>query len=372
MWLRKIFLPFFIGLIALPLVITSQSIPSHPAIAQINDTDRDGIIPLWSPDGNYILVFRRAVPDVDTGVVTELWLVDTDSFEATNLPYAQSILHEVEWSPDSKWIAYTSTDDRDEPVIHNLWIMNPDGEQSRNLTANMEAHVSSFQWSPDGKSLVFATARSRFVVEDTAIWVIDVDSGELTKITQDFDVQYHSPDWSYDGSKIAFLSRDETNKDLIWIVDYDGSTISLPRHISINETILEIRWSPAEDLLAINTLEGIGIVDLNGEMTILFESMEEPTLVLSWSPDGTYLAFASGRESSYTFDIFLVEMQSRRMQNLTVELNEGLLNPISWSPDSQHIALEAKIDGDKGLWIMDLRDNKLTRVPLDFWIKSGN
>ncbi len=78
------------------------------------------------------------------------------------------------WSPDGKWIAFTS--DRD--GIENLWVSDADGKNRRQVTKETTRQVNTPSWTPDGQYLV---ARKHLTDTRSAgageIWMYHVNGG---------------------------------------------------------------------------------------------------------------------------------------------------------------------------------------------------
>jgi hypothetical protein len=112
------------------------------------------------------------------------------------------------------------------------------------------------------------------------------------------------PTWSPDGTKLAFVSdRDGRQKLEIWVINLDGTGL--------------VR-------LTTNTLHGSGA---SGEIYGL-------DLYPAWSPDGTLIAFASGRDIPGTPALFVMNSDGSNQKKIT---NDEDRYP-TWSPDSQRIA----------------------------------
>lgn len=372
---RKIIIFIAASIIVLVLMTTSKS-PALPANAQGDYPDFDSsVMPVWSPDGEYILaVWSTDLTNLPEQNKSDIWRIDADDYETTRLTHNNIPIQWAKWSPDSNWIAYTSTDDREYPLLYDLWLIDSNGGQSKNLTSELDGDVSTFQWSPDSKSILFTLTGTDPLSRKGTIWIADLETSELTEISPNAAAEYHSPDWSHDGSKIVFVSSDEDDNSLIWIVDYEDDNISSPRNISIDDiedetAILEVYWSPVEDLVVVSMINrsaaDIGIVNLDGRMTILTESLPEINYVPRWSPNGNHLAFISILEFN-NFDIFLIDAKTGELSNLTGELNDGVDRIFSWAPDSQRIAFESDMSGEMGLWIIDITSGELTQVPVDF------
>lgn len=88
---------------------------------------------------------------------------------------------EPRWSPSGERIAYLSRGS-DPTGQYNLWVMNSDGSQPRQLT--MGGVEEGFDWSPNGKEIAYA----HFSVLDTSytngtIWIVDVDTLAKRQVT---------------------------------------------------------------------------------------------------------------------------------------------------------------------------------------------
>ena len=78
------------------------------------------------------------------------------------------------WSPDGKKIAFHS--DRD--GNGEIYVMNADGSEQRNLTKNA-ANDSSPSWSPDGKKTAFESMKD----ENYEIHIMNADGSEQKNLT---------------------------------------------------------------------------------------------------------------------------------------------------------------------------------------------
>ncbi len=119
------------------------------------------------------------------------------------------------WSPDGKRIAFLAClwSDRGS-IAGDLWVMNANGEQARNLTVGAPRDVSSFAWRSDNQSfIVMGYERG-----DSMIGTIDAASGAYRRLG------------SGDGAPAAFMDR-------LWqqfTLARDGSTIAVAREDAAN------------------------------------------------------------------------------------------------------------------------------------------
>lgn len=109
-------------------------------------------------------------------------------------------------SPDAGKVLYTvreavMTDDRSE-YVNQVWLCNADGSNAVQLTKG-DKNSSNPKWSPDGKWIAFTSSRDG----KNNLYVLPVAGGEAEKIT---DVKSGVGDykWRYDGNAIAFVMAD--------------------------------------------------------------------------------------------------------------------------------------------------------------------
>ncbi len=109
------------------------------------------------------------------------------------------------FSPDGKQIAYSDRiylkPSDIAPSSQELWVINSDSSGARCLT---RLHKDSRpRWSPDSKKLLF--------VRDADVWVINSDGTDLKNITNTAEAIEDFPEWSNDGKGFFFL-RDRPTK----------------------------------------------------------------------------------------------------------------------------------------------------------------
>jgi hypothetical protein len=163
------------------------------------------------------------------------------------------------WSPDRSRLAFGVMLDAGEGGIG---IANADGSGVRIIASGANQSVNP-TWAPDGQTIAFETSRDR----DFEIYSVRADGTHLRNLTNSPQGDDRMPAWS--GDTIAFISnRDRRSADpygfALFTIAPDGSNL---------------QWH-AEDL--------------------------HPYSPLSWSPDGSQIAFASGRQclrwGIYVFD----------------------------------------------------------------------
>jgi Tol biopolymer transport system component len=128
------------------------------------------------------------------------------------------------WSPDGRWIAFSSTRLKDgNPEIFK---MRPDGSRITRLTfTDTVGEVSPDDgfpdWSPDGRSIVFSSTRG---TDQHDLWVMNADGKSVRRITDTPRFDDWGARWSRDGTRIVFFAVPFTSTvNDVYVVRADGS-----------------------------------------------------------------------------------------------------------------------------------------------------
>jgi Tol biopolymer transport system component len=118
--------------------------------------------------------------------------------------------YDASFSPDGKWIVFTSERDSDGSGQSDLWRVRPDGTGLERLTKD-PAMEDAGVLSPDGKTLAYVSTQGG--ARTANIWVMDVATKRARNLTgdgrKDPPLTMNSnfrPAWSPDGKWIAFTS----------------------------------------------------------------------------------------------------------------------------------------------------------------------
>ncbi|MEO7712861.1 MAG: amidohydrolase family protein [Gemmatimonadaceae bacterium] len=129
-------------------------------------------IDIDTDEGSWISVdVSRDGKTVAFDLLGDLYTVPLAGGTATHFTSGMAFDGQPRFSPDGKWVAFTS--DRD--GAENVWIMNVDTKEARQITKLRDKTVQSPAWTPDGKYVV-ATIGD-IVFRPGKLWLFHIDGG---------------------------------------------------------------------------------------------------------------------------------------------------------------------------------------------------
>lgn len=185
--------------------------------------------PSFSPDGQTVIFANRAAEGP-----TSLWTVDVTGKNPKLLYAGPNTIVSVDWSPDGNTIAFAMA--VDSPNAYEIFLMNPDATNVRQLTRGLQGIGGSLDWSPDGRFLLIYAGPPG----DKDIFRIDVEAKTASQLTDGGNNAACS--YSPDGQWIAFNSLRNNDQADLFIMRADGSSM---RQITDNpEPDWQPQWEP--------------------------------------------------------------------------------------------------------------------------------
>jgi dipeptidyl aminopeptidase/acylaminoacyl peptidase len=163
--------------------------------------------PSWAPSGARV-AFVRDVPGVVISEQPDIFVMDVDGGNVTNLTQRDEMELYPAWSPDGTEIAFAGVREGGWEILK----MTPSGQGELILTGDgLDAFDFAPEWSPDSSKLVFMKqSQALGCCEPWEVWAVNRDGSGDTNLTN-HPADDMGPSWSPDGSEITFSSnRDAT------------------------------------------------------------------------------------------------------------------------------------------------------------------
>lgn len=248
--------------------------------------------PSWSPQGNLIAYFHFNRDHNDTVYPTGLYIIDT-SGENRRLVIA-GLAYNPDWSPDGQRIAFQSGD---------IFTITTTGDSLTRVTYLGQAHLPS--WSPDGLRIVFDRSGT---ADTVGIWTVEIQSGIERRISIG-----GMPDWSSNGEKFLH-TRSLVNVfgEKIFVMDTLGNN---PVRLTLNQLNDRYpKWSPDGTKIAWTSgrnIDQIWVMNTDGSSQRKITDGEKP----SWSSDGSRPVFS--RPQGDKIVLFITDLNSGVLKQLT-------------------------------------------------------
>lgn len=239
-----------------------------------------------------------------------IWCADIAGGDAQ--PFTKGSVSDTSpaWSPDSKYLAFVSKGS-DRTAKPQLYVMEAQGGEARQV-CDMPNGVSDVAWSPDGSRLAFLSLEGDAPAEDPLVlrqgqgrhrrlWTVRIDNDTPEAVTAD-GLSIWSYAWSPDGQQfVVYFATGSEETD--W---YRGQ---------------------------------IGLVAAHGGVVRQISQLTRQAFGLTWSPDGSRIAYVSGEWSDPDRgggDVFIHTLADGQVRNLTPGID---WSPAwcRWFPDGRHL-----------------------------------
>jgi dipeptidyl aminopeptidase/acylaminoacyl peptidase len=288
-----------------------------------------------APDGEWVLYSVSQPDSVRDRSESDLYLTRWDGSRTLRLTYSPESEGSPRFSPDGKYISYTSSRGIPSARGAQVFLLDRGGGEAQKLT-DVNGGVSGYEWSPDSKRLVLTvrdpdpdasrppaadTTRPRpaspIVIDRyqfkqdgqgylgnrrTHLFIFDVESRKIDQLTTGKFTE-SNPSWSPDGQWIAFVSErgtdpDKENNSDIYVVEarvtaqprqltkFEGPDGGRPAWSPDGKTIAYLQGS--EPKFAAYGLNKLAVVPVDGgDARVLTASLDRPVGSPVWTADGS-------------------------------------------------------------------------------------
>ncbi|MBX9252513.1 PD40 domain-containing protein [Desmonostoc muscorum CCALA 125] len=180
---------------------------------------------IWSPDGTQIAISSGK------GNNQPIYLLNVKNKTLTNLsdePQKTADSGIISWSPDGTKLAYYHNQGKDYSDKElDIFVLDINQKAVKKLTSK-PGEYSGLQWSPDSKLIAFTSGD----YSQKKLYTISIDRLKLTQLASELPPsEINSFNWSLDGKKIAFIKTEKTKKkpdgqSILYVSNRDGSKLT--------------------------------------------------------------------------------------------------------------------------------------------------
>lgn len=229
---------------------------------------------------------------------------------------------------------------------------NPNLFGARASTSESSSATPSIPTSNKSYKIVFVSLREK----NRDIFIMDADGSNVSNLTNNPGSNAF-PVVSPDGTMIAFRAMEPDGARELYLINTDGSNM---RRLTVNNDIeWNHVWSPDSKWIAFQagSLYIIGADGSNLKKLIEDRAGSSP----AWAPDGTKIAFVSGRDGTGVYVMYVDGTQIKRITN-----TKGVTGSPKWTPDSRQIIFQGnQEDNNEEIFVVNADGTNLKNVTND-------
>jgi dipeptidyl aminopeptidase/acylaminoacyl peptidase len=258
---------------------------------------------------------------------THLYVFDLATKTMTQVTSGDFDDEEPAWSPDGKWLAFSSKrtlPDPDRNYNRSIFVVASDntdkGEHPTQVTTNPGPDAQP-AWSPDGKWIAYVTQLDPKLMDYSTkhVAVSAATGGEAKVLTKDFDRMASDPRFSPDGKFIYFIADDDGTQNLCKVAAAGGD-VTRP----IGGRLMLYAYSVAK----------------NGGVAALITTPERPSEVFTMGPEG-----GEPKRITHENDALMAQLKLTLPEYVTFKSKDGtmvsgfLYEPLDYVPGKKYPAI---------------------------------
>lgn len=190
---------------------------------QLTSGSHDHQGPSWSPDGRWIAYSSNrsgtTVRDAIWNDNTDIFIVSADSGQERQLTTHAGPDAGPVWSPDGRWIAYSSSElIKSGANQMDVKVVRADGGEPLNLTADFDYSISGIEWAKDGKHIYFTAAEGL----TSKLYKVPATGGKPVAVDFGRDFVFGNASSTRDGTKWVVSGGSLAEPGIVYLTDADG------------------------------------------------------------------------------------------------------------------------------------------------------
>lgn len=278
-----------------------------------------------------------------------VWLIDVHTKSTRRLTEPLEYDRPLTWSPDGSKLLFW----KHSAIGWDIWSIDADGKNAKNLTNVQTGGCRSPSFSPDGKRIAFMRD------EPEGLYVMDANGANQKRLTQHGD-RDEPPSWSPDGKWIAYVHYTSVGSNSargdIHVIDQDGKN---DRRVTLNQgSVRHATWSPDGKTILFEGFRagGVQVCTINADGTNERRLVTGTNYDPIWSPDGKRITFIKEQNGKYTLWV----MNANGGESKQVAPIEGRPSKTTWSPDGRRLAFSSEVNGRSEIFAIDVDGKNLT------------